>query len=194
MKQIPSPEEVRALLRGRSAIFPPLYTSEPISREIIEDLLENANWAPTHKKTEPWRFKVIRGAARQRLADFLQATYQAVTPAEAFSEKKFEKLGQNPVKSDTVIAICMQRDPAASLPEWEELAAVAMAVQNLWLTATAYGLGGYWSSPQLMDHAQEFLDLQEGERCYGLFYLGHHRAPELLRERGPLADKVVWLE
>jgi len=191
---MPSPEEVRALLRGRRAIFPPLYTDEPISREIIEDLLENANWAPTHKKTEPWRFKVIRGAARQRLADFLQATYQAVTPVAAFSEKKFEKLGQNPLKSDTVIAICMQRDPAASLPEWEELAAVVMAVQNLWLTAAAYNLGGYWSSPNLMDHAQELLDLREGERCFGLFYLGHHQAPDLPGERGPVADKVVWME
>ena len=116
------------------------------------------------------------------------------TPTEVFSEKKYEKLGMNPLKSDTVIAICMQRDPAASLPEWEELAAVSMAVQNLWLTATAYGLGGYWSSPKLVDHAGELLELRAGERCYGFFYLGHHRAPTLPRKRGDWEEKVVWME
>jgi nitroreductase len=193
MSELPSPEKVNALLRSRSSIFPAMYTDEPISDEIIQDLLENANWAPNHKKTEPWRFKVIRGAARQRLADFLGSTYQRVTPQESFSEQKLKKLSTNPIKADTVIAICMQRDPAESLPEWEELAATAMAVQNLWLTATAYSLGGYWSSPGLIAHLGPFLNLAEGERCLGLFYLAHHRAPEIPRERGDIAAKVEWM-
>ena len=123
----------------------------------------------------------------------LASTYRAITPEEAFSEKKFQKLSTNPLKADTVIAICMQRDPAESLPEWEEIAATAMAVQNLWLTATAYGLGGYWSSPGLIAHLGPFLNLQAGERCLGLFYLAHHRAPELPRTREEMAAKVEWI-
>lgn len=194
MSKFPSPEKVKELLRNRSSIFPAMYTDEPIAEEIIHELLENANWAPNHKKTEPWRFKVIRGAARQRLADFLASTYQRIMPADSFSEKKFKKLSTNPTKADTIIAICMQRDPEETVPEWEELAATAMAVQNLWLTATAHGLGGYWSSPGLIAHLGEFLGLQEGERCLGLFYLAHHNAPELPRTRGDISEKVMWLE
>ena len=193
MSELPSPEKVNALLRSRSSIFPAMYTDEPISDEIIQDLLENANWAPNHKKTEPWRFKVIQCAARQRLADFLGSTYKSITPQESFSEMKMKKLSTNPIKANTVIAICMQRDPAESLPEWEELAATAMAVQNLWLTATAHDLGGYWSSPGLITHLGPFLNLAEGERCLGLFYLAHHRSPEIPRERGDIAAKVKWM-
>lgn len=193
MSELPNPEKVSALLRSRSSIFPAMYTDEQISDEIIQDLLENANWAPNHKKTEPWRFKVIQGAARQRLADFLGTTYRSITPQESFSEMKMKKLATNPIKANTVIAICMQRDPAESLPEWEELAATAMAVQNLWLSATAHGLGGYWSSPGLIAHLGPFLGLAEGERCLGLFYLAHHQAPELPRERGDINEKVQWV-
>jgi nitroreductase len=171
-----------------------MYTDEPIDQAIIEEMLENANWAPTHKKTEPWRFKVIRGAALARLAEFLSSTYKRVTPPEQFQEKKYKKLGSIPLRADSVIAICMQRDPQESLPEWEELAAVAMAVQNMWLTATAHGLGGYWSSPGVLTkHFGEFMELAEGERCLGAFYLAHHRAPDIPRERKPIAEKVSWV-
>lgn len=195
MSKLPSPAETTALLRQRSSIYPPMYTAAPIERTIIEEMLENASWAPNHRKTEPWRFKVFRGAARQRLADFMSSWYRANTPIEAFKEKKYQKLQMNPVKADTVIAICMQRDPQESLPEWEELAAVAMAVQNLWLTATAYDLGGYWSSPGFMTSAaDDFLQLAPGERCYGLFYVAHHQAPDIPRERKTLASSVTWLE
>ena len=38
----------------------------------------------------------------------------------------------------------MKRDK--SLPKMEEVAAVSMAVQNMWLTATAHGVGCYWST------------------------------------------------
>lgn len=189
-----TPAAVSELLRSRRSVFPRTYTDEPVDRAIIEEMLENANWAPNHKKTEPWRFRVIRGEARQRLAEQLVSIYQEIIPAERQSEKKIKKLSHNPLKADTIIAICMQRDLAESLPEWEELAAVAMAVQNMWLTATAHDLGSYWSSPGLVNHLGDFLELAEGERCYGLFYVAHHNCPEIQRERGAIADKVRWME
>jgi nitroreductase len=33
----------------------------------LRELIELATWAPNHKLTEPWRFTVLRGAARERL-------------------------------------------------------------------------------------------------------------------------------
>jgi len=188
-----SPKNLKNLIRSRRSIYPPMYIDEAIDEEIIKEMLENANWAPNHKKTEPWRFKIYRSAARQKLADWLSSTYKERMPVDKFSEKKFQKLSTNPVKSDTVIAIIMQRDPDEQLPEWEELAAVAMAVQNLWLTATAYGLGAYWASPGLLAHAGDFMNLKSGERCYGLFYLAHHNAPEFPGIRKDIEEKVEWI-
>ena len=194
MPNILSPEALSSIIRSRRSIYPAVFTDEPIDEAIIKEMLENANWAPNHKKTEPWRFKVYRGVARQRLADWLSSTYKSKVSEEAFSPKKFKKLSTNSIKSDTVIAIIMQRNPDNLLPEWEEMAAMAMAVQNLWLTATAHGLGGYWGSPPLLAHATEFMNLKPGERCYGVFYLAHHNdPPEREGRRGSIDEKVEWV-
>lgn len=186
------PAAVSTLIRQRRSIFPPVYTGEPIEKHIIEEILENANWAPTHRRTEPWRFRVFRGQARTAVADFLAEWYKSHTPAEDFSEVRYKKMQVNPLRSDTIIAICMQRDPEERLPEWEEIAAVACAVQNMWLSCTAHGLGSYWSTPPAIQDAAALLALEPGQRCLGFFYIGKHEMPAAAGERTPLADKTIW--
>ena len=186
-------EQANELIRRRRAIFPNTYTDEPIPDEVIAEILENANWAPTHKRTEPWRFKVFRGKALPRLGHYLAQWYKENTPAGQFLERKYDKALNNPQRSSCVIAICMQRDPQERIPEWEELAAVACAVQNIWLSCTAYGIGCYWSSPQSILEADEFLGLKKGERCLGLFYMGYHNMPAVPGKRQPVEEKVEWV-
>ncbi len=185
-------EKLNELIRKRRSIFPNTYIDRPIPREIIEQILENANWAPTHRMTEPWRFIVFTSATRAALSAYLGKWYRENTPPEAFSEKKYQKTLKKPLQSGAVIAICMQRDPEERVPEWEEIAAVSCAVQNMWLSCTAYDLGCYWSSPRSILEAREFLQLKDGERCLGLFYMGYHQLPELPGKRTPVDGKVVW--
>ena len=188
-----TPEQATELIRKRRAIFPKTYNGKPIEKHVIEEILENANWAPSHRLTEPWRFKVLVGNALERLSDYLSEYYKNSTPAGQFSEVKFKKMQENPEKSDCVIAICMQRDPEERVPEWEELAAVACAVENMWLTCTAHGIGCYWSTPQAAIEANEFLGLKEGERCLGLFYMGYHDLEGLPGKRTPIEEKTEWI-
>jgi len=191
-----NPTEVNQLLRGRRAIFPKMYDNRPIPRPILEDILENANWAPTHRLTEPWRFVVFEGVARERLGKFLAARYRETVAGEQFSELKYRKNLEKPTRSGAVIAICMQRDSRERVPEWEELAAVACSVQNMWLSCHAHGIGCYWSSTSLMldEAAAGFLDLKAGQRCLGLFYMGYYEGPALPGKRTPIAAKTSWLD
>ncbi len=180
------------LIKKRRAVFPAQYNEKPVVKAEIEKLLEAANWAPTHKKTEPWRFKVLQGESKEKLGLFLSLKYMENDP----KPKQFtvEKLIANPKRAGAIIAICMQRDPLESLPEWEEVAATAMAVQNMWLCCAEMGLGCYWSSPGLIKYMDEFFELNDGERCLGFFYLGHYdgELPEVTRK--PIVDKVVWMD
>lgn len=189
-------DNISKCIRSRRSIFPRAYVDRPIDRAIIEEVLENANWAPNHKKTEPWRFKVFHGkASLEKLGAEMGAVYKRHTPEDAFKETVFNKFSKNPTRANCVVAICMQRDPAESLPEWEEVAAVACAVQNMWLTCTAHDIGSYWSSPgKIIKNAHEFLPLNDGERCLGLFYMGYHEMPEVERERGPVEAKTTWCQ
>ena len=186
-------EQLTQLIKERRSIFPPMLSDEKLSDEVIMELLENANWAPNHRKTEPWRFRVFKGEALQRLSDYLGDYYEKNTPPESFSERKLQKTRKKPLMCSHIIAICMQRDPEERVPEWEELSAVSCAVQNLWLSVTAKGLGGYWSSPKSILAADEFLGLAEGEKCYGLFYLGVPKPDvQLAGQRGDIKEKVTW--
>jgi len=187
-------QSIDDIIRNRKSIFPGAYEDRPVEKEVLLKIMENANWAPSHKKTEPWRFKVFTGDARTTLSEYLGAHYKKNTPAESFSELKYSKAAEKPLLSGAVIAICMQRHEESNLPEWEEIAAVACAVQNMWLTCAAYGIGSYWSSPSAILNANEFLGLSDGERCLGLFYLGYEKTqPVTERKRGPVEDKIVWM-
>jgi nitroreductase len=185
--------KITALIKKRRSVFPPMYEEREISKETIELVLENANFAPTHKLTEPWRFKILRGSARGRLAAFLVDEYKALTPIEQQTEKKLKKIAENPLLSSCVIAICMKRHEDI-VPEWEEIAAVAMAVQNMWLSCTALGIGSYWSSPPAIAHLNEPLGLAHDERCLGLFYMGYSDVVLPEGKRKPMAEKVEWID
>jgi len=180
------------LIQRRRSVFPSSYSDKPIAKTDIEKILEAANWAPTHKKTEPWRFKVLQGPSQEKLGKFLSEKYQEIDPKP--KQIKIRKLLENPKKAGAILAICMQRDAIECVPEWEEMAATAMAVQNMWLCCTELGIGSYWSSPGLIKHMGEFFDLNEGEKCLGFFYMGYYDAelPEVTRE--PIEDKVVWMD
>jgi nitroreductase len=182
------------LIKKRRSIFPKTYIAgKEIPTDIIEQVLENANYAPTHRLTEPWRFRVLRGAALQKLADFLVADYRKNVPLAEQSEMKIKKMSESPMRSGCVILILMKRHPEL-LPEWEEIAAVSMAVQNMWLTCTAYDIGSYWSSPSaITGRGDDFLQLADDERCLGLFYMGYHNMPDLPAQRTAISEKIEWV-
>ena len=87
----------------------------------------------------------------------------------------------------------MQRDPEERVPEWEEIAAVACAVQNMWLSCTAYGIGSYWSTPGTIEDVGDFLQLAEEEYCIGFFYMGYYDSEVPASPRTPIEEKVVWM-
>jgi nitroreductase len=186
--------QISELIRNRRAVFPKFYTPEkPIERELLAEIIENANWAPTHKRTEPWRFRVFHSAeSRRRLSAYLSDFYQKNTRPEDFSEEKMIAAGANPLRAGAVVAIVLHPNPEANLPEFEEIASVAMAVQNMWLSCAAAGLGSYWSTPRASLEAAEFLELEPGERCLGFFYISWHEMPDVPGKRGDISEKVVW--
>lgn len=123
-----------SLIRSRRSVFPPSYVSQPIPRETILELLENANHAPTHRVTQPWRFTVFAGEGLVKLADFMAENYRSTTPVASFSQAKYDATREKILKAGAVIAINVQLHPEL-VPEWEEIAATATAVQNIWLSA-----------------------------------------------------------
>ncbi len=188
-------QEINHLIRHRRSVFPRQYSGEKIDKGTIEQILENANWAPTHGKTEPWRFFVFAEDGLHKFADFQSEIYKNTTPAEKFTADKYEKMKSDPLRASHIIAIVMQRQKTEKIPEIEEIEAVACAVQNMYLTATAYGLGAYWSSggATYQEAAKEFFGLGEKDKLLGFFFLGiiESAVPDVART--PIQEKTTWI-
>ena len=207
---LPNKEAALNLIKSRRSIMPKDLNGEEVTREEMDFLLEAANWAPTHKRNEPWRYTVIQGGAGA--SDYLD------TVEEWYSEHKEEITDQEyqqftmkiagcknvwPGKVSHLIIIGMKRQAQEGkrLPEWEEICAVAASVQNLHLALTSISdLGGFWSSlnwcRSWRDSAamREFCGLEDEEdRVFGCMVIGRVDSDKSFRgHRGDVGEKVIW--
>jgi nitroreductase len=158
--------------------------------------LEHAKWAPTHRFTQPWSFTVFTGDGVKKLADWQSDTYR-LAAGSSFSEEKFEKLRDRPLLASAIIAVSMKRDAEERDPDQEEVASVAMAVQNMMLVATAHGIGIYWGTGGVTytQAVKDYLGLKKNDRFMGFLYVGYPEGewPKKTR-RKPQEYYTTWVE
>ena len=191
-----NPEQLNELIRQRRSVFPQDYTGERVKDEVVRQIVENARWAPTHKLTEPWRFLVFTGDGIQALAKFQSDLYKTVTEADGtFNEGKHRNLRTKPLMSSHIIALIMKRDEKKSVPEIEESGAVFCAVQNMYLTASAYGAGCYLSTGGVtyFEEAKSFFGLAKDDRIIGFFHVGIPKRINPTSKRKPLEEVCQWI-
>jgi nitroreductase len=187
--------EITDLIRSRRSIRPESFTTRKIQRDQIELILNNAQWAPNHGKTEPWRFIVFESEnSRNELSQTLGKIYLEEVAPDEQNDAKLAKLIRRPLISSVVVAVCMSRQKEERIPEIEEIEAVACAVQNMQLTATAYGIGAFWSSPKIIysDQMKQFLELENKDKCLGLIYFGYSKEEWPKSHRKPLEYNTTW--
>lgn len=197
-------EHLQALLNAvahrRSFPLVRLLADKPVDRALIESFLEAANWAPSHGGTEPWRFTVYTGESRRALGQAFADAYRAATPDGEFKQAKHDDFRDRVWSAPVWIAVAMspalRPDGIPVRPEVEEIIAVGSAVQNLHLAASAAGLGGKWTTGATLIHPQVagFVGVTPTERLLGFFYLGWPNGDWPEGARGPVANKVRWVE
>ncbi len=179
---------INKIIRNRKSVYPKDYSKKEIPRKLIEEVLLNANHAPTHRLTQPWFFRVYEKSSKETLCklidDINDKKYSPTT-----IKKYIEKIRQ----SDTVISVFMKRDEQDRVPEWEEIAAVSMAIQNMWLTCYENNIGCYLSTPRFKDEYGKLIGLNENERSLGFFFMGSYDHKESLKIRDDINNKVEWI-
>ncbi len=187
--------QVKKIIAERRTVKPDTYSTETIDDHFINQILEQANWAPTHGYTEPWRFVVYKGEGLERLGKFLADYNQPDPNAEDFNQMRYDRLYKRPQMASHVIGIAMKPGTNPKIPEIEEVSAVAMAVQNMWLMTQALGLAGYWSTGQVAfsDQLRDFMGLDDSHKSLGLFYLGKPGKENPQGRRiSDITEKVRW--
>ncbi|HKK39785.1 MAG TPA: nitroreductase [Cryomorphaceae bacterium] len=188
--------EITELIRNRRTIYPEQYTDRVVQRDMLEIILTNGLWAPTHGKTQPWRFKVYTGEGRAGLSEKMLNLYKTITPSEDFKEIKSQRIESRIEKTSALVLLAMKRTPASKIPELEEIEAVSCAAQNIMLTAAAYGLGAFWSSPKFLytEEANASFGMEKDDKILGLFYFGYPSGDWPKSHRKPLEFVTEWID
>lgn len=154
-----------------------------IERAVVDKLLAAAVRAPNHHLTQPWRFVVLRGAARAELGRAWAAG--------------LERLGKDASRvPDKVlrapVIVCVIERPHLDNPkvvEVEEHHAVGAAIQNVLLAAHSFGLGAMHRTGEVvrLPEVREHLGVEPDELIAGFVYVGH---PPEGDDRRPLSRRT----
>ncbi len=190
-----TPEYFNQLVINRRSVFPNQFdTTQKVPDDIIRQIILNATWAPNHGQSEPWFFKIFTGNGLQKFADIQSKLYMEEA-GDLFKNDKLVKLQQQPLLASHIISIGMKRTTVKQIPEIEDIEAVACAVQNIYLSVAAYGLGGYWTTGGVtyLEKAKYHFGLMAPDKLLGFFYIGHVAIPSPKGVRKPINEKVEWV-
>lgn len=143
-----------------------------VPHETIVELIEAATWAPNHRLTQPWRYTVITGSAREALGRVWgDCAAKAAAPENRDAIRAGE--GKKPLRAPVVIALSVRTDPDPMMAE-EDFAATAAGAQNLLLAAHAKGLAAGWKSGKICwsEEVKRFLGLEPTDKIIGMVYVG----------------------
>ncbi|EHQ30727.1 nitroreductase family protein [Mucilaginibacter paludis] len=186
-------DTLSSVIKNRRTTKPPEMNGKKIPDEVITQLLELADWAPTHANTEPWKFVVYTNG--KEFGKQHAELYKANTPDDQYMQMTYEKLLHMPDKASHVIVSTMQRKPTTRIPVLEEIAATACAMQNILLGATALGIASYWGSGGMVHSRamKTFLALGDEDIVMGVLYLGYSDHQPTGKRNIPLSEKVKWV-
>ncbi len=159
------------LLSRRSVPALQLHGPGPRDAE-VDTAIDAALHAPDHGLLRPWRFVVIRGAARERLSELFVRRMLERDPT--IPEGKVHKARSQPLAAQVVIAVGARILREHKVPELEQLLSTGAAVMNLLNAFHAQGYGAIWLTggnaydPQIA----AALGFAADERCLGFVYVG----------------------
>jgi nitroreductase len=105
-------------------------------------IFEAAVRAPDHGRLRPWRFLVVRGAARERLSELFASAARRRDPS--LSDAQIEKERGKPLRAPLTIVVAAKIVPGHKVPEIEQVLSAGAAAMNILNAVHALGFGAKW--------------------------------------------------
>ena len=157
-----------------------------------EILLRAGARAPDHGRLQPWRFLIVRGAARELLGDVMAEALRASKPDTPLETLDRER--RKPLRAPALLVVAVVPVLRSGMPEIEQILAGGAAAQNILLAAHALGLGAIWrtGAPAYSDDVARALGLPAQSRIVAFIYLGAPHAPAMPSAAAEPPSAVDW--
>ena len=177
------------LLKRRSVVVRNMEEPGPSSDD-LENILCAGMRVPDHGRLTPWRFIVIRGAAREKLGAILGEAFRKANPECIDEQVEIEE--ERFVRAPTVIAVISRTNPEHKIPEWEQVLSSGAACQNMLTAALGMGFAAQWITEWYAynDDVKFALGLKPADKVAGFLYLGSMTEPPTDRLRPDYQDIV----
>jgi nitroreductase len=181
------PTSIAKIIRERRTIRS--FTNEPVTKELIIDLLNDAVWAPTHGLRQPWRFLFVSTDEKERFIEYL---------LQAFPNDQQDKMRTYfHAQASAFLIVIMSEDPRPK--QWEEdFAASAAMIQNFQLLAWERKLGVVWktNNHNWDPKVRQLLGVKPGEKIVGFLHLGFFDSEQIPepKPRTPAEEKLTLFE
>lgn len=189
--------ELFEALKARRSIGK-VQLDKEVPKELIEQIIEAATWAPNHHRTEPWRFFVLTGDGRKPLGDTLAriAAKGMDDPSTEENQGKLEKARKNPFRAPVIIVAAVEPSESDKIILQEEYAAVHAGVQNMLLAAHALGLGAVWRTgkPAYDPEMSKQFGLSDKGEVVGFVYVGYPDMTPAPRKRRAVSEVTKWID
>jgi hypothetical protein len=131
-----------SLLDGRRSVPLPDLGEPGPDEATLQQLLMRALRVPDHSQLTPWRIQVVRGEARQELAEGIAVQYlaESVSPEDS----RLAKLRAMPQAAPVLLVVSSHLKRNHKVPEIEQLLSGGALCQNILLAAQAAGFAGFW--------------------------------------------------
>lgn len=184
---------VMEALKNRRAIRN--YTTQPVEKEKIEQILQAATYAPNDRMREPWHFYVLQNDAMKRYEKMASTYLQERFPTKPHLVESSLKVVQTTPVAIVVTADVVENDEDATA---DNIFAVCSAIMSMWLAAEELGLGFVWRTRGvgLVHDARmhTFIGADQNQKVVGTIFIGYPEEQELKdKKRTSFEEKTTWL-
>ncbi|TKJ40566.1 nitroreductase [candidate division TA06 bacterium B3_TA06] len=165
--------DVAKAIRDRRSVRS--YEKKVIPQDVLLKVLEAARLAPSANNRQPWKFVVVREAAKRAAL------------AKAAKEQQF--VAEAPVVI-AAVALEPERVMTCGVPTYA--VDLAIAVDHITLAAVQQGLGSCWIGAFYQEDVKKILDIPDEYKVAALLTLGYPRDQARFKNRKPLEEIVCY--
>jgi nitroreductase len=145
--------------------------------EALATMMRAGMRAADHGRLQPWRFIILRGAAREKLGEVMVEAARRHDPEAPSGLLKRER--EKPMRAPLILVVAAEIIESHKIPAVEQVLAAGAAAQNVLLAAYAMGFGAIWrtGTPAYDVHVKTALGLKRADAIVGFLYIGTPASP-----------------
>ncbi|SDB82114.1 Nitroreductase [Pelagirhabdus alkalitolerans] len=163
--------EIEKLIKERRSVS--LFEERDVDIDELKKMIETAVWVPNHKNTQPWRFVIITGDTKERLAQ-LAGEFKSRGMAGDAKDRAYQAGYQMFAQVPVYVMVMMDENHVLKRRQ-EDYASTSLVIHNLSLIGWEKGLGMIWKTGPLTEEKafRELIQIEKGEKFVGMIQIGY---------------------